>query len=1008
MKLIETVIQKPVSVLMVILGILLIGGISYSRLSLELMPDNASPWLSIEVRYPNMSPYTIEDIIIKPIEENLSEVGGIKNIYSTASEGMANVNIEFLPDIDIKKASVAVRQKIELVRNKLPKEANEPEISRYNPSESPIFILTLKGDDLNRVRNLAENYIKRKLERIEGISNITVSGGKLREIEINIDYSSLKSHSTSIQEISEWIQNSNLDMPLGQIKSFGKDINVSLKGKIDTLTLLKLLPYSKENILFRLEDIAEVKDGNKEEDSIARENGEEKITIYIQKASGANTIEIADEIETTIAKLSIPKEIKMEVSFNNASYIKEALNRVKSSGFAGAVIAMIVIFIFLRTLNNTLIIGLSIPISVFATLSWMYLFNIKLNIMTLSGLVLGIGMLVDNTIVVLDSIKRNPENIASQVKQVMVPMIGSTVSTVIVFFPIVFIDVNTRRMYQDFALVIAFALISSLLTAVFIVPNLALNMKIRTFHIPLKEYFMKKAFLNRIFNYFQKKSLLRKYIRILLKSLQNRGKILLGAGILFILSLFLFPKLGEKSTDFLASNSLSGDIYFPSGTPLDKADKITKEIEEELKKYPFVQKISAKVEKEKAGLNMDIELEKAENRSMEEISSLFNEEFSQFQAATVRFSLKDETAQYNELMFEIIGDDIDSLKKTASETAKKIMEIEGIQTVLYRFKEPRPELQFNLDKSKLSLFGISAEEAANTIKTYMAGSVVTKFVDDERQIDVTLKLKDFYRKNPDFIKELLIPSPQGFFVRFGSIAEMKETSTESKIWRKNKRRMLALSAYYEGESLAKMIRKIQEKLGELKLSEDTAILFGDEYKELKEKQKNVFFAIILSLVLVYMVLASLYESFFLPFIIISTIPLAFIGVIFFMYFFGEPLSLSVYIGLIALVGIVVNNGIVLVHEMKVKKQRLPLSLAIFSTCKSRIRPVMMTMTTTTLSLLPIALDSSPGSSMWSAIAKTIIIGFVSSTILIMIIIPIFFSFNIVSPDPEGKKRAELL
>lgn len=990
MKIVEGLTRKPISLLMMIWGILIIGTVSYNRLSLELMPDVSSPWLSISVRYPNMSPFIIEEAIVKPIEERVSEIGGIKNLFSVSQEGEGKINIEFFPEINIKKASMYVRQKVELVRNLIPKEANEPEINRYNPSESPIYIFTLSGSDLNYARNLAENFIKRKIERIEGISNIIVSGGKLREVEINVDFSRLKSYQIGVEQLSNAINASNKEMPLGKIYDHEREIGVSFSGKITNVyDFEKVGIYTEQGKFVQVKDIALVKDGSKEKESIAKENGEERISIYIQKASGANTIEIVNEIENVTKTLSLPKGIELNVSYNQAKYIKDALNEVKFAGLIGAIIAMLIIFIFLRNLRDTLIIGISLPIAIFITIGMMFLLNINLNIMTLSGLVLGIGMLVDNNIVVLDSIKSYHYDVIKGVKAVMLPVFASTLSNMVVFLPILFIDINTRMMYGNFALVIAISLISSLIVSVFFLPTLIYNIRFKSYEIHTnwlktiqQKFEAEKKFL----------WLSRFYNKMLIKSLQNRGKILIAISGLFILSLIIISRLPEKGGDFLDFNTIKSDINFNSGTTLAKANEITERIEKELKMLLYVKKLTSKIEKEKSTLNLEIELEKLGGFSIEEIAEKLNDKYKQNREATIRFMYGEESEQSNEITLEVVGDSLPDIKDKAKKLSEKLYQLPGIDSVLLRFKEPKPEIQIIADKEKLAQNSLNAKSLGYSLKSYIRGSVASKFIDDEREFDVTVKLNDLDRKDPKKIENYLIYSPQKHFVSLKTVAKITESSSETKIHRKNKRRIASVSIYFKGKSLGEMLRDVQEVIKSEPLPDDIILQIGENYKELKQRQKGIFFAVILSFLLVYMVLASLYESFLLPFIIISSVPMAFIGLIFYFYLFHVSLSLSVYIGMIILIGIVVNNGIVLVNQIKHNRSELPIILSIYQACRSRLRPVMMTTLTTIFSLLPIALDHSSGSSLWRPLAQTVIVGLINGTLLTFVIIPILYSF----------------
>lgn len=982
---------------MMLSAIFIIGIISYTSLPVEFMPNTSSSWISISIRYPNMSPYTIEENIVKPIEDKVSEIGGIKNIFSTSTEGEGKVNIEFIPSIDIKKASIYVRQKVELIRNKLPKEANEPEIRRYNPNETPIFITTLKGENLKYIRSYAENYLKPKIERIEGVSNVSVSGGKVREIEVNVDLAALKAYSLGINKVIQYISASNLNLPIGEVEENGKKVLITLLSKFKTLKDIEEIGIpiqvgEEETSFIPITRIAEIKDGNKEKESIAKENGSEIISIYIQKSSHANTIEVARAIKDSLSKINIPNFIKLDIVHDQSSSIKKALKKVKQTGLLGSLIAMIVILIFLKKLKETLILGISLPLSIFLTFAGMYFFNISLNLMTLSGLVLGIGMLVDNSIVILESIE-NDSNIYNAVKKVVTPIIASTCTTVVVFFPLVMVDVITRKTYGDFALVIAFSLTSSLIVSILFVPTLAKYWK---FNYTISSNFLFKLFSLKID--FQSK-----YKRILLKSLLHRGKILILFAIILISSFLVYPMLKHKQGGLLESQKISADISFPSGITLKKAENITNNIEKELKSRTYIKRLTTKVEKEKTTLHLEIDFHKLNGSSIEEIIEHLNKKFARYKDATIRFDQGNTEDQKKEVTIEIKGERIPVIKDIARKLARKIYKIEGIQSVVLRFKNPRPEISLTPYKEKLAQIGLSSQALAQMLKNYIAGAVASKFFTQDRQIDIMVKLKNFYRKDILKFPYLLIKTKDGQFIPLKSIAQTPQRTSESKIWRKNKQRMVGITAYFDKQSLGDILNEFKIFFKNENLPENVNVSFGEDYKELKNRQMNLFFAVILAFVLVFMVLASLYESYILPLIIISSVPLALISVIFYMYLTGLAVSLSIYIGLIVLVGIVVNNGIVLIDEMKHENENMGTILAIFRSSRSRLRPVFMTTATTVFSLLPMALNNAEGS-LWSSMAQVIIVGLVYSALLIFILIPVLYSF-IGKKLVSKKKRA---
>ncbi len=1004
----EGYLKKPVSVIMFFIFMLIMGIISFTKLPVSLMPPQKSPWISIIVEYPGISPQKIENLITKTIEEKISTISGIYKILSVSEEGKSRINVQFDIEKDIDFLILEIREKVDIVKAVFPREVQEPLIIKYDPSETPIFIVTLSSTkyDIKELRNISEHKFKKLFQRIDGVSEIFISGGLQREIHIDVNYNKLLARNIDLTDVFREIQFANIHLSSGIIYKSQLAVPLLTPWKYTTLNQIENTGIftTEEGKIIRVRDIGEVKDTFKERDSISRVNLEQRVSIYIQKSGMANTVQVAEDIKNELQILKQKfKNIQFDIVYNQSKFIKAALNRVKTSAIIGSIIAGLVLFLFLRSFQSTLIIGVSIPISLIATFTFFYFKGISLNIFSLSGMALAAGMLVDNSIIVLENIYAS-KKISTAVKSIEKAAVASTLTTIAVFLPIVFTNKEVQIMYGDITLAIIFSILFSLLTALILLPVLTnlffknsckffktIDTKLNTSFSFFKGHIKKIKFPLSDKISINKSS----YTNLLKKVIANYKKILIGTSALIIITFFLARFIPQEYINPLDTGNIRVFVELASGTNLDETDKKVKQTElilnEKLGKY--IKRISSRIEK--AHATLVLELNKKRKISTKEFIKKAKKFTELVKEADVIYS-EPSSAQgsaQKEVNINLIGKDPDMIKQLAHSLAQEFNSIKQITDIIFHFKPSQEQISIIIDKEKTVLNKLNSYKIANFLREAIYGPVTTKFFNKDREIDVRVKLDKEHIKDISDLNNLYIKNEEGIMIPLISIAHIKRTKAPSKIYRLNKHRTVSLAVKYDDIDLNGIINIIKVRLKHFSFPKDYYYEFGENYKKLVQNRKEMIYAILFAFILIYIVLASIMEDFIDPLIIISAIPVAVCSVLLVLLVTGNSLNIAVYIGLIMLGGIVVNNSIILVDTInKLRKKGHNVKAAIINASYSRLRPIFMTTLTTVFGLLPILLNTGEGSNLWQPLALTIISGLLFSTILTLFIVPALYLF----------------
>lgn len=1023
MKLVKFSIHRPVTVFMFTVAAVIFGMISYSRLNLNLLPKISYPTLTIKTEYPGTAPAEIENIISKPIEETCGVVDNVMRISSVSRAELSEVAIEFAWHTNMDFATLKVREKLDLLR--FPTGATKPVILRYDPNQDPVMKLGLTGDaDLSRIRYVAEKEVKQALESIEGVAACSISGGLEDEIHIDIDEQKLSLLNIPITTVASRLSQENVDLSAGILKQKDTQFLVRTVNQFKDVEEIKGIIIEKRgDVQITLGSIAEVFRGFKERKVISRINGRECIEAAIYRAADANTVSVVEAVterlKTVRQNILKPRGMDYLLITNQSKFIKSTIEEVKSTAVIGGILAVFVLLYFLKNIRSTLIIGAAIPISVIVTFFLMFSSKISLNIISLGGLALGIGMLVDNSIVVLEAVQRfrdaglNAADAAYKgTTEVAGAVTASTLTTVAVFFPIVFVEGIAGQLFKDMALTVTYSLMASLLVSLTLVPMLAGAMQRENSHDRLSavlRYIFKPA--DKVYN-----AVFAGYKKFQGVSFDHRKLIFVVILVLFLSSLFLTRFMGKELIPVISQGEFLVNVEFTPGTSLKENAAVVSDISDLLKKYPEIDSVYELIGKgSRGGISFQEEMEnlseftlrlkpgilgKSEDRIMERVRI----DMEEFPTATIKvykprlFSFK------APLEVVVSGTDIDRIKSISDELLAKLKGVPGLIDLKSSMEEGYPEIQIIFDRAVLASQNMTINQVGAQLRNKIQGEVATRFIESDREVDIRVRLSEASRDRVDKISRITIRNGLGVIVPLKSLAVIQLREGPAEIRRILQQKSAVLTGDLSGISLDEARSKVMAAAATIRMSPDYSVSMAGQSLEQDVAFNSMIFAIVLAVFLVYLVMASEFESFIKPLIIMFTIPLAIIGVVLVGITSGMSINVIVLIGVIILAGVIVNNAIVLVDYIgQLQKEGLPKREAIHKAGQVRWRPILMTTITTVLGLLPMALDYKEGFEIRIPLALTLIGGLTFGTFLTLVFIPLVY--DMVIPETGNTEAA---
>jgi HAE1 family hydrophobic/amphiphilic exporter-1 len=1014
MKLSKQSVRHPIGVTMIMLMVVIFGFISLYKLPVDLMPDMTFPMISVSATYENASPTEVETLITRPIEQAIAAVSGVEEIESSSSEGRSNVRISFAWGTNLDAATNDVRDRIDRIIKRLPDDIDRPQIRKFDSNAMPIMVLGASADlDPVKLLDLIDNQVKYRIEKIDGVASIDVMGGNQREIQVNLDINKAKALKISPEQIISRIRAENINLPAGMIESGNFEIRLRTPGEFQTVEQIsRLVVGMNGQHVIRLCDVAKVEDHWEKKRSVVRINDKEGVRISVSKQSGANTVNVAKAVKKEVAAINeeIP-QLRLTPIVDSSKYITRSINNVSQSAILGGILAIVILQIFLANLASTTIIAIAIPVSIIATFTLMYYFGFTLNIMSLGGVALGIGMLVDNSIVVLENIFRHRENgvpiIEASIEgssEVAMSILASTLTTVVIFLPLLFVEGVTGVMFKQLAYIVAFSLFCSMVISLTIVPMMT--------SIFLKNVVTKEEKATHSVGLFKRMSdalvgvILKIQSWALNKVLNNRVTTFFVLGCLIAFACSLINLMGTEFMPTADEGEVRVSVEMEEGSRLSLVDETFKKVEKVIQeKVPERDIMFTNVgggrnsAVNKGDIRIPLKASNERTRSSAQIAAALRKELGGIPGTVIRtregqgmFMMRMGSGS-DKVQLEIRGYDIETADALGAQVAKLIKEVPGITDVKLSREKGVPERSIIIDRDKAADQKLTINAISTFLETMMSGRSAGNLRDGSNEYKILVKATDAEYMKLDEILNMVITNSAGKPVMLRNVAKLESKMGPTIIERHNQERILTLSADVEGRSLGFVIKDVQEKIKEIPLPENFAIVMTGDYEDQQEAFMELAFSFVLAIFLVYMVMAIQYESLRDPFIVMTTVPLSVIGVVPILYFTGTTFNVQTFIGCIMLGGIVVNNSILLVDHMNELRRKNP-DMNIIDAAKeaasNRCRPILMTASTTILGLVPLALGWGEGGEMQAPMARAVISGLTIATFISLLIIPLIY------------------
>lgn len=1018
MKLAQFSVFRPIFTTMVTLIIVILGGVSLIRLQIDLLPNIELPTLSVRTDYEGASPEVMERLVTQIIEEIVATVPGVEEITSQSSEGNSSVRVTFVWGTDIDTAALDVQSRLEDEINELPDDVVRPRIRKFDISSFPVVLLGITSTlDPVELTQFIEDHIRYRFVRIPGVAQVDLWGGFEREVRIELDHDRLKALAVPLDAVMQSIQNANLDLPAGKIDEGRYEVMLRAPAEFTSLDqILNTVIVTRNGAPVTIGQIADVKDTYQKLTRAIRVNGSRGVRVAIRKQANANTVEVAKGIlEEIDAVNSLFPQIKIVPVINQGNFIERSIANVARSVLYGGGLAILILLFFLRNLQSTFVISLAIPISIVATIAMIFLGGFTLNLMTLGGLALGVGMMVDNSIVVLENIFRRRDEEKDQpfeaaisgTTEVGPAIIASTITTLVIFFPLVFVRGVSGILFQELGYVVIFSLLCSLMVSLSLVPMLASRLvrsngpKGAESEQHLGIFFQMSE---RLFT-----ALNASYITLLGRALDHRFVTILVAAFFLGSSLLLLPHIGSE---FLPPSD-EGEVRITGkmevGTRLEIIDEQTKKIEKII--YPLIPELVSSVvsinstsggrgDVSQGEIRLSLTPSSQRKRSNTQIADDLRRHLDKnipgmdirLRAPQGQFLLERLLGGDEGLKIEVRGFDLDTLDLLAHRVVETISDLPGITDVDISREAGMPQQEILVNREKIADLGLTVRDVTEVLETAVAGSRVGDYRKEGNSCRILVQLKDVETFSIEKILDLTLSTPRGDQVALRNVVETRSSSGPILIDRKDQQRLVTVTANVVDRDMGSIARVIQDRLATIPLPIGYDIIIAGNFEEQQKAFHELLLALVLALILVYMVMACQYESLLNPLVVMFSVPLAAIGVLLALFLTGTTLNVQSYIGCIMLGGIVVNNAILLVDQTgQLQRKGLKLRESLLEAGRRRLRPILMTTSTTILGLLPLAMGIGEGADAQAPLARAVIGGLTSSTLITLILIPVIYS-----------------
>jgi HAE1 family hydrophobic/amphiphilic exporter-1 len=1034
MKLVEFSINRPVTTYMMIATILLLGMIAFFRLPVDLMPEMEFPTLTVATTYQGVAPEEMETLITRPIEEAVGALAGVEKIRSSSSEGQSSVRISFTWGTDLNEAASDVRTRLDRLRRILPEDADPPTLFKFDTTQFPIMFLAVASSEMDALalRHLMEEQLQYRLERVPGVAAAEIRGGLRREIHVDMFLEKLRALNISPEEVTNTLRRENLNLPVGPVEEGKYELLLRTQGEFQSVDQIRNVVVTARNgIPIYIRDVARVEDSHEEIRQIVRVDDQPGLRLSVRKQAGSNTVQVAKAVHEELEKIRQDfSHLTIVATMDSAIFIQRSIANVRDSAISGSALVVLVLFLFLRNINSTLIIGITIPISIIATFALMYFYGFTLNTLSFGGLALGVGMLLDNAIVVLDNVFRfRDEGLPIKsaairgTSEVGTAIMASTLTSVAVFVPLVFLTGFSGVMFKQLAYVVSFAQFVSLFVALTIIPLLCTKM-LRHREPDAKRHPWAHAVIEWWVGVLDK--LDAQYQGILHWSLTHRKTIVAFSGLVVVASLYLGQFVGFELMPETDEGEIRVDAELPSGTRIEVTDQVGQQLLRIIREnVPETLRIMTEIGGGRGGgggggrpssvntAEFRIQLVDREKRerTAQQIATALRPKLNiqpgmivRTRSAGSNFMQRFSSTGGDRASVLIRGHDLPSATDLAKQVKTNMDTTPGLADAQISRREGLPEVLIKVDRDKASVLGLNVSQLAGALQTTVGGTRASMYRDGGDEYNILVRLVKSDRNRLEFIPQIPINTPLGKTIPVGSLVSMEQTQGPVSLEREDQERVITVSGNLANRDLGSVMREVESKTRTLELPRDFSISMGGELEEQEKAFKELMVSLLLAVVLVYMVMAAQFESLRDPLIIMFSIPLASIGIVLALLLTNTTFNIQAFIGTILLAGIVVNNAIVLVDCINQLRREDGMSLreAVELGGRRRLRPILMTTLTTVLGLVPMALGLGEGGEVQAPMARVILGGLTTSTLITLVFIPILYT--LVEERAEKKAR----
>lgn len=1036
MSIYSSAVKKPVTTIMIFVGIMVFGLYSYFQLPVDYFPKMDPPIITVFTYYQGASAADVEQNITRKLEDGFGSLTNLKKMMSKSKENLSVITLEYEWGANLDEAVNEVRNAVGTAERNLPDEVESPTILKISTSMIPVLMFSVTSEEsYAAIEDILDNKVIQPINRIDGVGSVYQMGAPTRAVMVDIDPRKLDAYNLSVEQIGGVLSTNNLNLPSGSVEMGKSDLPLRLQGEFANSNIIKNLVISnKDGRTIYLKDVATVRDSLKDVKSDVRSNAKKSVRVMVQKQSDANTVEVAEEVKEKVEQIkkTLPPDVQIDTLYDTSTYTINSIDNLKETVIYALVFVVLVVLLFLGRWRATFIVALSIPVSLIAGFIYMHLTGGTINIITLSSISIAIGLVVDDSIVVLENITKKLESggFAREAaiygtNEVSMAVIASTLTIIVVFLPLTMLGGVTGILFRPLGFIVTISITTSVIVAMTLTPML--SAKLLSTKEPKKNSFAGKIYWGSQ-NMFTK--LDNFYERILFWTVGHRWTVIGVAALIFISSLFLTKFIGSEFMPTSDNGRISATVKLVQGIKLDETTTLARKLDSAFMKYPEIEIVSASAgsgdENSMSSIfsetgnyiityTFKMKDKKERSRDIFEVSESLRKDIEKYAEVETYFVDPGSSRSSSmmgggggsNLQVMIFGHDFDKTNLAAEEISEILKATKGAKDIIVSRDKEKAELSLVLDNEKMTYFGLNTATVASAIRNRINGLTATKYKEEGDEYDVIVRFDKNFRKSTEDVLNISIPTPQGKFIKLHEIASLKQQYSQPNIERENKERYVTVSAAIAGSDLGTVKSEVEKQIAKMNLPDGVSIVYGGSAEDMQESFRNLILLLLLSVLLVYIVMAAQFESLREPFIIMFSIPFALTGVFIGLFIFNSTINVISLIGVVMLIGIVVKNGILLVDFTNLLRDRgLSLKQAVVKAGRSRLRPVLMTSLTVILAMIPMIFGAGEGSEMWRPMAIAIFSGLTFSTLITLVLIPAIYTLFGVGRMKRERKELQ--